>query len=229
MRNPRARQAESEEPQVVDFLIRRPTWAAFADRHDSCLHDQQTVAKPAGPLSDEVGRGTGRGDVDVLQEWWRALSGRVIGSGFNLLALMILVLILGVFAAGATPGYFTYSKDAKSVEAKLLAGSLWRVVTLNALGTCGTAAEVTAGYPRTGLDSTGSTIPARWSVIAANGKTVTVDCSTGAITPDGDLFVITGTAVDVDSIRVKLNHRSATAPPWQLQCSTDAGSSFHDC
>ena len=165
----------------------------------------------------------------MLLEWWRALSGRVIGSGFNLLALMILVLILGVFAAGATPGYFTYGKDAKSVEAKLLAGSLWKVVTLNALGACGTAAEVTAGYPKAGLDSTGSTIPARWSVVAANSKAVTVDCSTGTIAPDGDLFVITGTAIDVNSIRVKLNHRSTTTPPWQLQCSTDTGSSFHDC
>ena len=166
----------------------------------------------------------------MLHEWWRALSGQVIGSGFNLLALMILVVILGVvFAAGATTAYFTYGTDAKTVQAKLLAGSLWRVVTLNALGACGAPADLTAGYAKAGLDSTGSTIPARWSVIAANDKTVTADCSTGALAPDGDLFVITGTAVDVNSIRVRLNHRSATAPPWQLQCSTDAGRSFHDC
>lgn len=165
----------------------------------------------------------------MFDGWGRALSGRVIGSGFNLIALLILVLILGIFAASATPGYLTYAKDAKTVEAKLLAGSLWGAVTGNAAGACGAPAAVTTGYPKAGLDSTGSTIPARWSVITTETKTVTADCFTGAITPDGDLFLITGTALDVNSIRVKLNHRTANTSPWQLQCSIDAGISFWDC
>ena len=165
----------------------------------------------------------------MFEAWWRALSARVIGSGFNLIALLILVVIVGIFAAGATPGYLTYAEDAKTVEARLLARSLWRAVTGNALGACGAPAAVTAGYPKAGLDATGATIPARWSIIAADAKTVTVDCSTGAITPDGELFLITGTAVDVNSIRVKLNHQSANTSPWQLQCSSDAGASFRDC
>jgi Tfp pilus assembly protein PilE len=170
-----------------------------------------------------------RAEAGVFDEWWRALSGRVIGSGFNLIALLILLSILGIFAARATPGYLTYAKDAKTVEARLLAGSLWGAVTGNATGTCGAPAAVTAGYPKAGLDSTGSTIPARWSVIATGTTAVTVDCFTGTITPDGELFLITGTAADVNSIRVKLNHRSANTSPWQLQCSSDAGISFRDC
>jgi hypothetical protein len=88
---------------------------------------------------------------------------------------------------------------------------------------------VAASYVKAGLDATGTTVPARWIVASGGSDPVAADCSTGVITPAGDMFMISGVADDVSSIRVKLHHSATATPPSRLQCSVDAGISFMDC
>ena len=45
-----------------------------------------------------------------------------------------MILIVGILAAVATPLYLGYIKDAKTAEAKAVAGSLWTAVQSNAIG-----------------------------------------------------------------------------------------------
>jgi len=149
--------------------------------------------------------------------------------GFTLIELLIVILIVGILAAVATPLYLGYVKDAKTAEAKAVAGSLWSAVQANAIGVCGTASLVSSGYPKAGLTSDGATTPPRWSV-PGGAATLTVDCNTGAYTASSaDLFTVQGTSTDVDFIRVRLNYTPGGTPPSKLQCSTDGGATFVDC
>ncbi len=152
-----------------------------------------------------------------------------LGRGFGLLELMVVVVIIAILTTAAAPVYRGYAQDARAVEAKLVAASLWSAVTANALGACGTGVAVSAGYARAGLSATGTTTPARWAVTDGGSDSITMDCVTGAITRDGDLFTISGTAGDISAIRVKLTYARAGTPPARLRCSTDGGSSFADC
>jgi type IV pilus assembly protein PilA len=158
--------------------------------------------------------------------------GRMLGSrewnrGFTLIELLIVILIVGILAAVATPLYLGYIKDAKTAEAKAVAGSLWTAVQSNAIGNCGNAVQVTDAYPKAGLSAAGATTPARWSVSGAG--TVTVACATGAITAGPTVFTVQGTSPDVSFVRVQMNYVAANNPPSRLRCSTDSGTTFVDC
>src|SRR5437773_10309242 len=84
------------------------------------------------------------------------LFGKGQDRGFTLIELLIVILIVGILAAVATPLYLGYVKDAKTAEAKAVAGSLWSSVQANAIGTCGVTSAVSAGYPKAGLTSEGT-------------------------------------------------------------------------
>src|SRR5262249_38073241 len=121
----------------------------------------------------------------------KALLGKGQDQGFTLIELLIVILIVGILASVATPLYLGYVSDAKTAEAKAIAGSLWTAVQSNAIGNCGVATKITDGYNKAGLPG-GVTNPARWSVTP--GGDVTVACADGAITPDETVFTINGTA-----------------------------------
>ena len=98
--------------------------------------------------------------------------------GFTLIELLIVILIVGILAAVATPLYLGYVKDAKTAEAKAIAGSLWTAVQAGAIAQCGTETPVSAGFAKAGFSSGGETTPVRWT--AAGSNPLTVDCGTGA-------------------------------------------------
>src|SRR5262245_46857462 len=171
-----------------------------------------------------------REGVSMMMALARALRSRDWNQGFTLIELLIVILIVGVLAAVATPLYLGYIKDAKTAEAKAVAGSLWTAVQSNAIGACGTASTVSNGYPKAALSSTGVTTPDRWSVSAGAANTLTVNCTTGAYTASAaNLFTIKGDTSDIDFIQVRLNYNSGGTPPSKIQCSTDGGSTFVDC
>lgn len=158
----------------------------------------------------------------------RLFRSRQWNRGFTLIELLIVILIVGILAAVATPLYLGYIKDAKTAEAKAVAGSLWTAVQSNAIGRCGNAVPITEAYPKAGLSSPGgATNPARWTATGAG--TVTVDCATGMMTAGPTVFTVTGGPADVSFIRVQLNYVSSNNPPSRLRCSTDSGTTFVDC
>ncbi len=160
----------------------------------------------------------------------RSLFGKGQDQGFTLIELLIVILIVGILAAVATPLYLGYVKDAKTAEAKAVAGSLWSAVQANAIGVCGTASSVKSGYPKAGLTSAGLTTPDRWSVSGGSTNTLTVDCTTGAYNAtNSQLFTLKGDTSDVNFIQVRLTYVSTGTPPSKLQCSTDGGTTFVDC
>ena len=160
----------------------------------------------------------------------RALFSKGRERGFTLIELLIVILIVGILAAVATPLYLGYIKDAKTAEAKTVVGSLWTAVQSNAIGTCGTASAVSNGYPKAGLSSTGVTTPDRWSISAGGANTLTVACATGAYTASAaNLFTVSGDTADISFVQVRLNYTAAGTPPSKLQCSTDSGATFANC
>ena len=141
--------------------------------------------------------------------------------GFTLIELLIVVLIVGILAAVATPIYLGYVKDAKTAEGKAIAGSVWTALQSNAIGTCGVASAVSAAYPKAGLSAAGVTTPDRWSVVSGT-PTLTVSCTDGAYTASTPLlFVLQGTVADNDFIRITLHYAPAGIPPSVLRCTTD--------
>ncbi len=152
-------------------------------------------------------------------------------NGFTLIELLIVILIVGILAAVATPLYLGYVKDAKTAEAKAVAGSLWTAVQSQAIASCGTATAVKSGFLKAGMDTSGNSTPARWSTTGGD-NTLTVNCATGAYTAgggDSGLFEVAGTVTDVDFVRVRLVYTSGSNPPAKLSCSTDSGTSYADC
>jgi prepilin-type N-terminal cleavage/methylation domain-containing protein len=158
----------------------------------------------------------------------RLLGSRQWNRGFTLIELLIVILIVGILAAVATPLYLGYIKDAKTAEAKAVAGSLWTAVQSNAIASCGNAVTIANAYPKAGLTVGGTTTPARWSVTPGTG--VTVACADGAISPDQTVFTISGTTSDVNFIQVRLVYSATSNPPSRLQCNTNSGTGpFVDC
>jgi type IV pilus assembly protein PilA len=153
----------------------------------------------------------------------KTLFGKEEERGFTLIELLIVILIVGILAAVATPLYLGYVKDAKTAEAKTVAGALWTAVQSNAIASCGTPSLVSNGYPKAGLDSGGASSDGRWSV-SGGANSLTVTCASGAYSasPNGTaLFTIAGVPTDVDFVRVALVYTLGGQPPAQLQCSTD--------
>jgi Tfp pilus assembly major pilin PilA len=159
----------------------------------------------------------------------RATLDRIVGRSYGLVEFMIVTGIIALLAAGAGPVYESYVRSARTVEAKMIASSLWTALRSHAMTTCGNTVTVSTAYTRAGLDVTGATNSARWLVSHGHVNTVMMHCSTGAFTPDGDIFTISGGAKDVEAIRVKLVHVASGTPPSRLLCSTDSGTSFIDC
>jgi hypothetical protein len=152
---------------------------------------------------------------------------RRLALGFGLVEVLAVFLTVGILALSAALDYS--GRRVKTAEAKVVAGALWTAVIVDASSACGTAEVISRAYLRAGLSSNGATIPARWTVSAGDGNSIIVDCKTGAITPDGDVFTISGTDRDVVPLRVKLSYVAAATPPAQLKCSVDFGANFVDC
>lgn len=152
---------------------------------------------------------------------------RRLAAAFWLVEVLVILVIVSVFAAAAALDYS--GRRAKITEAKVVAGALWTALQGDAATACGTAALVSRAYRRAGLSTAGETIPARWSVSAGEGNSIVVDCSTGTITPDGDVFTMSGTESDVAPLRVMLSYAADGTPPAQFKCSVDFGANFVDC
>jgi len=156
----------------------------------------------------------------------RLCENRQWNRGFTLIELLIVILIVGILAAVATPLYLGYIKDAKTAEAKAVAGSLWTAVQSNAIGRCGVAVPVSEAYAKAGLTTAGGTNPARWTVTP--GADVTIACADGTISPNQTVFTVKGSS-DVSFVQVQMNYNGSGTPPAQLQCSTDSGTTFLPC
>jgi len=143
--------------------------------------------------------------------------------GITMVELIIVVLILGTLMAIATPIYLGYVQDARTAEGKAVAGSLWTTAVQSyAIARCGTAATVSAAYPKAGLTTTGATSPDRWAENTGGGKTLTVNCTSGAYIASGNpLFIIQGTSNDASFARVGLFYDSSVTPASVLRCATD--------
>ena len=152
-----------------------------------------------------------------------SLQGRRNDQGFTLIELLIVVLIVGILAAVATPIYLGYIKDAKTAEGKAIAGSLWTALQSNAIGACGVNAAVSDAYAKAGLTTAGATLPARWSENTGGGATLLVNCNTGAYTASANpLFVIGGTGSDVSFVQIGLFYTATGTPPSVLRCNVQS-------
>jgi prepilin-type N-terminal cleavage/methylation domain-containing protein len=138
--------------------------------------------------------------------------------GFTLIELLIVVLIVGILAAVATPLYLGYVKDAKSAEGKAVAGSLWTALQSDALSQCGTAVNADNSYPKAGLNSSGVTADGRWT--ASDPGSLNVNCTAGTYNASPTLFTITGSGSDLNFITIYMTYNSNKA---QLQCDLGTG------
>jgi prepilin-type N-terminal cleavage/methylation domain-containing protein len=154
--------------------------------------------------------------------WLNKLFGKRNEHGFTLIELLIVVLIVGILAAVATPIYLGYIKDAKTAEGKAIAGSIWTAVQSNGIGSCGVASVVSTSFPKAGLTTAGVTSPARWSVSGGGTGSLTVDCTTGAYTVAGFPIILAGTSDDVSFARIGIFYDPALSPPSTLRCDTNA-------
>jgi Tfp pilus assembly protein PilE len=159
----------------------------------------------------------------------RATFNYVVGRSFGVVELVVVALIVAALAGEATRAYEGYAQLARTVEGKMLAGALWTAIHTHATSVCGSAVVVSTMFPRAGLDTSGASGSARWAVSHGAFNAIMVDCVTGAISPNGEIFTIRGQAKDVSALGVKLTYAAAAAPPAQIHCTTDGGASFDEC
>ena len=159
----------------------------------------------------------------------RTMLYRIVGRTYSFVEFMIVTLIIALLAAGASPVYEGYVRSARMVEGQVIATSLWSALQAQATGTCGSAVAIFTAYARAGLDVTGATSTARWLVTHGHINAITMDCTSGIIKPDGDVFTVGGGTDEIKAIRVKLVHVASATPPLRLYCSNDSGVSFTDC
>jgi Tfp pilus assembly protein PilE len=150
-------------------------------------------------------------------------------AGSTLVQTAVCLLIVAALVAGATPYYRSSTQEARTTEAKVVAGALWTALTSSAIAVCGRVTTVSAAYPRAGLDTTGATTPRRWQVVTGASTGVTVDCTSGTYDVSGDVFTVGGVADDVSEIRVALSYSPTAAPAARLRCSLDGGAAWTDC
>jgi type IV pilus assembly protein PilA len=163
-----------------------------------------------------------------MGKWFKLLSGKGQDRGFTLIELLIVILIVGILAAIAAPLYLGYIRDARIAEGKAVAGALWTSVQAQAVANCNNSTAVSLAYPRAGMTGSGLTNDGRWQSTAGND--ITIDCTTGGITPDGTVFTLEGTAANTDiaGMKVQLGYTAANHPPTQLLCAVD-GTTFGPC
>jgi prepilin-type N-terminal cleavage/methylation domain-containing protein len=161
-----------------------------------------------------------------MRKFWNMI--RRSEAGFTLIEMLIVVLIVGILAAVAAPVYFGYTKDAKTAEGKSLVGSVWTGLQAAAQQNCGVAQNIKVAYPKAGLSATGTTTPARWDVSVAEGETLLMDCTTGAMTLNAPILT-KGTVADNSALQIQLDYIAASTPPVVLTCSTDNGATFTTC
>jgi type II secretory pathway pseudopilin PulG len=159
----------------------------------------------------------------------RMMLHRIVGRTYSFVEFMIVTLIIALLAAGASPVYEGYVRSARMVEGQFIATSLWTALRTQATGACGTAISLVTAYGRAGLDVTGATGTARWLVTHGHFNAITMDCASGVIKPDGDVFTISGGADEIKAVRVRLVHVASATPTLRLYCSNDSGVSFTDC
>ncbi len=146
--------------------------------------------------------------------------------GFSLIELLIVILILGILAAIATPLYLGYVRDARTTEAKGIIGSLWVGLQGCAQVFPGTGCLVSQQYSRGGLDSAGLTFDGRWNVTAGSAGTLTLLTASNTFNAVGFPVNVAGVATEVSGITVSYSWNSTTSQ-GSFQCNT--GSGFGSC
>jgi len=149
--------------------------------------------------------------------------------GITVAEMLVVLLIAGILLTGAAPFYLGYTQQARTVEARAVAVTLWTAVASHAIAACGTPVTVSGAAGSAGFDADGVTAPPRWRIAAGADRRLTVDCASGAFALAGEVFSIEGVAADVSAIRVSLGYAPASTPPARLRCSTNGGAVWVDC
>lgn len=148
----------------------------------------------------------------------RALGREPDQQGFTLVELLIVILIVGILAAVAVPLYLGYTKDAKTAEAKALAGSALTALQgcVQAKGAGGNCVLIDVNN-RIGVSSTGLTGDQRWQVSSAS---LTVS-TTSPPTFSGTIGVVGQSGKDTDGIGIGMYPSSNGVI---LRCNTTSNS-----
>jgi hypothetical protein len=166
---------------------------------------------------------------DGARDFRPATFSYVARRSFGVAETVVVALIVLILAGGANRAYHDYARVARTMEGKMLAAALWSAIHTNATSVCGRAVVVSTMFAKAGLDMSGASESARWAVSHGAFNAVMVDCTTGAISPNGDIFTLRGQAEEVRAFGVKLTYTAATAHAVQFHCTSDGGDSFSEC